>query len=79
MVDTGTDEMHGDRIYICGPTEDRPGCLGQFARAFGWAPPDDMRGMLTRIEDLEAQLAENWEKTVNVKIPVAAVAGMKES
>jgi hypothetical protein len=79
MVDTGTDDIRGDRLYICGPSETRPGCLGQFARAFGWEGPERLVELAQTIDVLQEELAANWGKSVNVKVPLAAIAGIKES
>ena len=49
FIDTHVEDLANGHIWICAPTENRSGCLGQMAHAFG---------MLTAIE-AEALMLEN--------------------
>ena len=68
MVDTYCDDViFGGRIYICGPTDKRPGCIGQMAQLYGYSHPSDIALLNDRIEELQASLDRlSSEKQVTI-------------
>lgn len=79
MIDTYVDDpIYGGRIYICGPTLDRPGCLGTMARLFGWRPVEEVSELTEEIDRLVAlvdQLEQGETVTISRRQFEALTAG----
>lgn len=56
MLDTLTDDPIGGRIYICAPTESRPGCVGAIATLFGFVALAKITQLKQQVEELQGQL-----------------------
>lgn len=56
MLDTLTNDPIGGRIYICAPTDSRPGCVGALAILCGFSALAEITQLQQRVDELQAQL-----------------------
>ena len=56
MIDTRVDDPVYGRIYICAPTEQRTGCVGQIAQMCGLRSSADVDLLAAQVEDLQGRL-----------------------
>ena len=71
MVDTKVSDPVKGRVYVCGPTESRAGCLGNMAHLFGMLSNAEVSELQSKIATLQTELFEEREqKTVTIPLSI---------
>lgn len=66
FIDTYVDAPDG-HIYICGPTNDRPGCVGQMIAKFGGLSISDADKLRKQLAESQEQIKE-LERTQRIEV-----------
>jgi hypothetical protein len=62
FIDTQVEDPRYGHIYICGPNDNHPGCIGQMAAMFGMLPPEEkemakkeIKALTDKVKELEQE------------------------
>jgi hypothetical protein len=79
FIDTHVEDPAFGHIYICGPDDDRPGCIGQMAALFGLTKPDELVGELAETKEKVAELEKSQTVTLTYDDLLKAMTATKRA
>jgi hypothetical protein len=68
FIDTNVEAPGVGHIYICGPTEKRPGCIGQMAALFGLPSLEQKEMAKVELEALTEKVEELEQRKETVQL-----------